>query len=332
MRAAVAALDGAAVTCVVGGGGFGGALVGTDVGALHLGTDGAAAWIDWSRGRHVVDLAIDRSSEAVAVGTTTGDLAILDLDGGITEVSLGSRVRSLAWSPVYGLLAACSQLAGLVVLEPDGRRRFARPADARWRRVAWQHRQVDAPLVAAGAGGATWIDPIEAGEVRRHPMPGTATVLAVDPCGPWTAVGGLRGDLRIVEAEEEGEVEVVGWPDPVELLAWLPGIGQVVVAGGDEVTRWSGGESDGATEPEPARLALGGGRVTALAPHRWLPQVAIGSDEGVVALWDTVSGSSRTLAAPGPEVTALAWDPLGEQLFVGTRAGGSWLPAMAALR
>jgi hypothetical protein len=326
-------LGGVAVTATADAGPRGGLFVGTDGGIAHLGDDGSLGWLPWAMGAHVVAIDVDPTSGAVAVGCASGAVGILRDDGSMAEVDLGSRVRSLSWSSEGSTLAACSQLAGLLVCDLDGRRSFGLAPSRRWRHVAWQDGHTAAPLIVAGAGGASWVD-ARTGAVARHDRSdGAVTAVAVDPSGPWTAFGDLRGEVRMVDAREEGEVEVSGWPDAVEVLAWMPGTGRLLVAGGDEVTVWTAevpAEAD--DEPDPDRVAVAGGRVTAIAPHPWLTCAAVGADDGRVVLWDTRSDAAQPVGRAGAEVTALRWDAMGEQLFVGTRDGGSWVPAMEVVR
>lgn len=347
----------AAVTCVTGGGAVAGVVVGTDRGVAQVGEDGRCGWLPWLLGAHVVAVEVAPATGALAIATVSGEVCLVDRHGTAQAVELGTRVRSLAWSDDGELLAACSQAAGLVVVDAAGQRRFGLPPSRRWRRVAWQPWHPAAPLVVAGAGGASWIDPSTGDVVCRDRTPGVATALAVDPSGPWVALGDLRGEVRLLDVRSEDEVEVEGWPDPVEVLAWMPGTGQLLVAGGDEVTLWRADheidaddgigahddelEGDGAVaaaggrgevalgagpDAGPPRTALDGGRLTALAPHPWRQRAAIGSDDGRVAVWDLSSGRQTSLARWSERITALRWDPLGDQLFVGTLAGGGWVP------
>lgn len=316
-----------------------GVVVGTDRGVAQVGADGRFGWLPWLLGDHVVAVEVAPATGALAIATVAGEVCLVDRHGTARTVELGSRVRAMAWSDDGGLLATCSQAAGLVVVDAAGERRFGLPPSRRWRRVAWQPWHPVAPLVVAGAGGASWVDPGSGAVVRRDRTPGVVTALAVDPSGPWVGLGDLRGEVRLIDVRSEDEVEVEGWPDPVELLAWMPGTGQLLVAGGDEVTLWRADHEIGAEDDDvagdvaggsrsfgPPRTAVDGGRLTALAPHPWRQRVAIGADDGRVAVWDLVSDRRTPLAWGSEPVTALRWDALGDQLFVGTRAGGGWVP------
>jgi hypothetical protein len=355
-RTADPVLVDAAVTCLAGCGAVAGVVVGTDRGVAQVGEDGRCGWLPWLLGDHIVAVEVAPATGALAIATVTGEVCLVGRHGAVRTIDLGSRVRSMAWSDDGALLAACSQAAGLVVVDAAGERRFGLPPSRRWRRVAWQAWHPAAPLVVAGAGGASWIDPSSGEVVRRDRTPGVVTAVAADPSGPWVALGDLRGEVRLIDVRCDDETQVEGWPDPVEVLAWMPGTGRLLVAGGDEVTLWaadheiedddegdaaaeeigdgaaeigSGGNHDlrgGTPDLGPPRAALDGGRLTALAPHPWRQRAAIGADDGRVAVWDMSSGRLTALARWSGAVTALRWDSLGDRLFVGTRAGGGWVP------
>jgi hypothetical protein len=248
-------------------------------------------------------------------------------DGSTTTIEMGSRVRSMAWSPDRQQLAAISQAAGLVVLDRSGRRVMGLPPSRRLRTLAWHRHNDVAPLIVGGASGATWIDPDHPEPIRqRDHAPGAVLAVAGDPVGPWIGFGDLRGEVRLVDGRDDAEVTVAGWPDAVDQLAWLPGRGEVVVGGGDELTAWTHDPPSGGDDAAPPHRSIDAARITAIAPHPWRPVVAMGGDarggrHGRVSTWDLTHdrpGIDRRV--PG-DVTGLVWDEHSDDLFVGTRSG-----------
>lgn len=327
-----------AVTAVVAAPGSGAAFVGTTDGrVLHVPVHGPATEAGSAHATAVVALAADPHTGVVAAGDRHGRVVLTAPDGAEVTVELGSRVRALAWSGDGHRLAALSQVAGLVVLDPGGDRVAALAPSRRWRTLAWHGWNATAPLVVGGAGGITWIDPDRDDPVvRRDRSPGAVLALAVDPVGPWVAAGDLRGEVRLIDGRDHHEIEVSGWPEAVKCLAWLPGRGCLAVAGGDEVTVWWAGPSEG-EHPDPERCALDGRRITGLAAHPTDPLIAIGADDGTVVAWDVETGAVVALASfsgpsPGSQVglrgagavSGLVWDADGEHVLVGTRTAAGW--------
>lgn len=306
-------------------------IAGTDRGDLWELADGRLRPIapapDARHRGAVVSLTTDPTAGLIASADTAGTVVLHQALA--ATVDLGSRARSVSWSPRYGLLALVSQRAGLIVVDRAGTRVASLPPSRSLRIAAWTDHGA-APLVVGGAGGLRWIDPADPDLVRRHDRaPGAVLALAASG-GPvdaaahrWVAAGDLRGEVRLTSARTAEEVSIAGWPDPVAHLAWLADGRRVVVVGGDEATVWSVEPPDD-DEREPPRAATPRGPISALAAHPWLPLVALGSEAGDVVWWDV--DAERTIDAldVGSPVTAIAWDGLGERTHIATRAGRIW--------
>lgn len=311
------------VTALASDASAGAILIGTAAGELlRLAPGAPAVRLGPTPGGPIVAVAAHAVTGALAAADRTGTVRVLPTDRPPASVELGGRPRALAWSPDRPLLALASQAVGVLVVDEHGGRRAALAPSRRWRRLAWQPSppgDVDpALLVAVGTGGCTWIDPEDAHPIlRAERHDGVAVGVAVAPGSGVLAVGDLRGAVRLLPGGDD-EVEVLGWPDPVERLAWTAD-GSLVVLGGDEATAWHPSDE----EAEPVRT-VGRGWLSALAAHPWSGAVALGSSEGEVAVWHPATGARAVLAAVDGRVAHLGWDRSGEHLLAAGPKGAWW--------
>jgi len=303
------------------------AVVGIDDGRIcRVALDGCWSCDDHHHKAAVVALAVDPVLGLVASADAQGTVRLHAGQGHGTKIEMGSRVRSLAWAPGRQQLAIISQAAGLVVIDLRGNRCVGLPPSRRIRVAAWHEDNPIAPLIVGGAGGVSWVDPATDEPIRRRDASAGAVIaVATDPAGPWIAFGDLRGEVRLIDGRTGDETEVSGWPDAVGTIAWLPGRAEAVVAGGDEATIWAAGP-DPEDAPLPPRHALPCQRITAVAPHPWRPLVALGGDaaerhQAPVTCWNVEVDAAEAEVHVVGDVTALAWDGLGEHLLAGTRSG-----------
>jgi WD40 repeat protein len=316
---------GSAVTVVAAGTRPGEVLAGSEQGGLWRLVAGAGVEPLPARHEHAVTtLAVDPASDRIASGDRCGQVLIHRSGSPRAELALGSRVRSLAWSPAGDRLALVSQTAGLVITDPEGRRIAGVAPTRRLRAAVWHRAGTDEHVVAVGAGGTTWIDPGRPDPAaRRDRAEGAGLVVAIDAAGTAVAVGDLRGQVRILDTVTGHESEISGWPDPVDRLAWVARTGSLAVVGGDEVTLWDRAldHDQHAVATDPPRASIADRRISALASHPSRPVLAIGGSEGGLAVWDVALDQVRHAEPlPGP-VTGLAWDPSGDVLVAGTRCG-----------
>lgn len=308
----------------------------TDGGHLWAGTaDGTVARIDrrgsatgrsGPRRARIVALAVDPTSNTVASADAAG-LVVLEGDHGeIDLLSLGSRPRTVAWSATDGRLALTSQAAGVLVVDRRATRRFALPPSRRHRRAAWHDDGPSRHLVVFGAGATTWVGPTDPTTgletVTTTPSP-EVTVAAASAPGGWLAKGDLRGQVTILDTARGTAMDLAGWPDPVERLAWIGGAEHLAVVGGDEVTAWPTSDlGDGAEPASPARTSPDGSPVLHLAAHPWRSEIALATEGGTVEIWaPTNRRRVEVWSSPVAAVSSLAWDPLGERLAIGLRDG-----------
>lgn len=302
---------------------------GTSAGTVfRVGRDGQITRRSDRRRDRIVALAIDPESGTVASADATGLVALDGTDGEMALLALGSRARTVTWSGTGGRLALTSQAAGLLVTDRHARRLLALPPSRRHRLAAWHESRHSRRLAVVGAGATRWIgtDPIESSEIDTTVVPSIeVTVSVASAPGGWLAKGDLRGEITILNTEHGTALEIAGWPDPIERLAWLAGAGHLAVAGGDEVTAWatsgpSEADGDGALSG-PERTTPDGSPILHLAPHPWRPEVAVATESGTATIWVPATGDRIEVGEFHRPISSVAWDALGERLAIGLRVG-----------
>jgi WD40 repeat protein len=251
-------------------------------------------------------------------GHKSGDVKIWDADSGLTLATLCAHagpVTRVRWAPDGRRLATAGHDATVKLWDAqDGRLLATRPPDGPpVYALSWGP---DGQRLACNAvdGSITYWD-VTTGARRRAPFTGGAA--AWSPKGNRLAVGGSYS-IRLHDTETDAQLAV--WPNTTahtNLPNWSPDGRHIAVVAGHAVE-----VRDATTGRVPFPLLGHTQRVHALA---WGPdskQLATGTEDGRIHLWDTATGNAiLTLRGQGGPVQSVAWSPDGRRLAYATGKG-----------
>ena len=230
---------------------------------------------------------------AVAIAPDGSWLASAGLDGTV-------RIWDAATGEQRAALTGHQDWVRSVAITPDG---------------SWLATGTDSIGLDTASDGAVRIWDAATGQERaaltgHH---GAVNAVAIAPDGTWLASGGDR-TVRIWDATGTQSPALTGHQDWVNAVAIAPD-GTWLATGGRTVRIW-----DAATGRERAVLTghYGGVAAVAIAPDgTWL---ASGGGDGIVLMWDAVTGRQRTAASTGYayNVDAVAIAPDGTWLAAGS--------------
>jgi len=256
---------------------------------------------------------------AVAVGAQGGCLTVwLAQDAaGSWSIDLGDWVGALAWAPDGQALAAAAG-PDVRVLGRDATLVVAYPfLPGHVNDVAWQR---SGRLAVALRGAVRFYEPPEPEPVAEAPTASTVLSLAVSADDAMVAGGKLNGSILLLTPSRGKGLSLSGYDGGVRALAWRADAARLAVGAHGETSVWR--VADGVPVGEPVEVLRSEPAPGGLAFHPYLDLLATGGADGTVALWlpgvtDTTVGSISL----GEEVSALAWQPTGDALAVGTADG-----------
>ena len=247
------------------------------------------------------------------------DSIVAGFFGGDVQVVRLGTARSLAHGQaVPRSLITCSAgvawvAAGSVeIRRPDG---AGASVDARIGDLRCLSRVQGGLLIAAGVGGAAWIDATI--ELVDEPLEAPTLIsIAVDPLRRFVAGGDLAGSIHVIRVGDTSGNELSGYPDRVHLLGWLVSGRGLCASADDQLTVWAATD-DGIGGSDPQLLVAHDAPITALAPHPLVDVVVTGDSVGTVQMWAPalVDEPVASVHIEGA-VLAVSWHPGGRRVAV----------------
>ncbi len=176
---------------------------------------------------------------------------------------------------------------------------------------------------AAHYGGASlWYVAAKVDTPRKLEWKGSHTGIAISPDGDNVVTAMQENALHGWRLSDGQHMRMSGYPGKTRALGFTRNGKWLASSGADAVVVWpfSGG---GPMGKAPTELAGGDGVLcTSVACHPAQEMVAAGFSDGLVVLADIASARILGVAPPGNgPVSALAWNPEGTCLALGTEAG-----------
>jgi WD40 repeat protein len=178
-------------------------------------------------------------------------------------------------------------------------------------------------IAASHYGGATlWFVQAKTDSPRRLEWKGSHTAIALSPDGDAVVTAMQENALHGWRLSDGQHMRMSGYPGKTAAMSFSRSGRWLATSGADAIVLWPffGG---GPMGKQPTELAGGDGVLcSVLACHPDMEACAAGFADGLVVLADL--GTKRMLPVMGPgrgAVTALAWNPDGGLLALGTESG-----------
>ncbi|MDQ2980614.1 MAG: hypothetical protein M3R62_15505, partial [Acidobacteriota bacterium] len=282
-------------------------------------------------GGSVRALAVDPGSPGVLYAGTDGGI-FKSVDGGVSWGAVnngltGFTVFAIAIDPSAGGTLYAGTNAGVFKSVNGGN--FWSAARSGIGKVAVRSIAVDPSngrVLYAGTAAAGVFRSADAGSTWISSSTGLANpevrTLAVDPSRPATIYAGTAGGL--FKSTDAGTTWASSLSASLRVVAVDPATSSTVYAGTDGVFRTSGvfKSGDGGATWGPTNNGLGDVTVLSMAVRQSLPSTAFVGTLGA-GLFMTTNGGNTWRAVAGSPATAnaIALDPFGPNIFVGTTAG-----------
>jgi len=252
----------------------------------------------------------------LAVGGQAGGLTVSRPEDSASSwtVDLGDWVTALAWAPDGQALAAAAG-PDVRVLGRDGSLVAGYPfLPGHVNDLAWLR---SGRLAVALRGAVRFYEPPEPEPVAAAATASTVLSLAVSADDTMVAGGKLNGSILLLTPSRSKGLSLSGYDGGIRALSWRADGALLAVGADGETSVWP--VADGVPAGDPVEVLGSEPAPGGLAFHPYLDLLATGGADGTVALWlpgvtETAVGSMSV----GEEVSALAWQPSGEGLAVGT--------------
>ncbi|MCI0467822.1 MAG: WD40 repeat domain-containing protein [Beijerinckiaceae bacterium] len=297
-----------------------------DDGDLLLITPAGAKRVALHQGESILAAAVTKYK--FITGGSDGRVAAASADGSIQEIadekgtwidalaarsdgaiawSCGKSVRARDRSGNVKTISAPSSVRGLAFM-PKGYR------------IAFSHYD----------GASLWF-PNTAAPPERYEWKGSHLSLSVSPEGRFLVTAMQENALHAWRIADRTKMHMQGYPAKTRSLSWS-GDGQwLATSGAAAAVLWPFMDKGGPVNKSPLEIGAREAKVTCVAFHPKSPVLAIGYEDGHLALCRIPDGA-EIVVRPAPEaglaVTALAWDEAGRKLIFGTADGTAGLLAM----
>ena len=127
---------------------------------------------------------------------------------------------------------------------------------------------------------------------------------------------------------DRANMRMSGYPTKVRSLAWSADGEWLATSGADSCVLWPFRDKDGPMKKPPLECAVRKARVSKVAFHPKAPLLAIGYEDGWVMLCRIADNAEILVRRPDANrasISALAWDPDGNNLLFGTAEGEAGL-------
>lgn len=273
----------------------------------------------------VLSLAADTGSDGFVTGGDDGALRRIDASGSVAEIAkFGMRwvehVAVHALERGKGLIAAAVGKAVHLFDEKGAKlKEWSHPSsvtglvfDAKGKRVAASHYN----------GASVWFVAAKTDTPRKLDWKGSHIGVAFHPEGEAVVTATQENALHGWRLADGQHMRMSGYPAKTQSLSFTPRGKWLVSSGSDAMVLWPffGG---GPMGKAPLELAGGDGilcqRVAASPVDEF---IAGGFADGLVVLVETESSRVLPIAPPnGSPISALAWNPAGTMLALGTESG-----------
>jgi WD40 repeat protein len=269
----------------------------------------------------ILSAAPTRDGKALATGGDDGLLAVVDR-GGVVEV-VGERPRK--WIDHV----ACGP--GEALAYASGRQVGVRLADGRDRELTLDRAAgglTFAPkgmrLAVPGYDGVTLWWPATDAEPMRLIHKGAHLAASFAPDGRFLVTAMQENALHAWRLDDGLDMHMSGYPAKTRSLAWTVKGRYLATSGAHAAVLWPFQAKDGPMGKDPLQLGTREALVTRVACHPRADTLAIGYQDGAVALVGFADGFTTTLrAAAGAPVSALTFDGRRGRLAFGTEDGAA---------
>jgi len=268
-----------------------------------------------------------RDGKALLTGGDDGRVALVDSSGAVTVVAehKGKWIDHVAAGPNGAIAYACGRQVS--VLFGDGRKRtldLARAAGG----LAFAPKGMRL-AVATYDGAVLWWIGTDADPVS-YAWKGAHFAISFSPDGRYLVTAMQENALHGWRLADGHDMRMSGYPAKTRSLAWTAKGRFLATSGANAAVLWPFHAKDGPMGKEPKQLGERNVLITRVAAHPRKEQVAIGFQDGVVALVGIDDGSRTAFNSPGGgPVSALAFDARGGLLAFGTEEGAGGIVELA---
>ena len=158
--------------------------------------------------------------------------------------------------------------------------------------------------------------------IEELEQPGAHLNLSWSPDDKYLVTATPDKEIHCWEMKTRTSFRMRGYPAKIRSLCWTADGMHLAAAGADSVTVWPFVNGNPSGKPPYEFGYSFKGTVTEVAAHPTEDIVAAGYDNGTVLIGKYLKGEAIIARVPSGEmVSAMAWSPGGESLFVGTEAG-----------
>jgi WD40 repeat protein len=268
-------------------------------------------------------LVAAHNARIFVLGSDAGEIASIDRNGTITPLAheKGKWIDALALR-ADGTLA-WSAGTSVRARDVDGATRsFVAPSSVRG--LAFYPKGYR--LAASHYNGVSlWYPNVEAApEVLS--WKGSHLEITISPDGRFIITAMQENALHGWKLPEKKDMRMTGYPGKSRSMSWSHDGHWLATSGAEACIIWPFQSKTGPMGQAPRECGVRSARVSCVAFHPSALIVAIGYEDGWVLLCRLTDGAEIPVQTPAAEVgvgaiTALAWDPAGKRLAIGTRSG-----------
>jgi len=271
----------------------------------------------------ILSAAPTRDGKALVTGGDDGRVAVVDQSGAVEVVAerLRKWIDQVAAGPSGAIAYASGRQVGVRL--GDGREREL-ALDRAAGGLAFAPKGMR--VAVAGYNGVTlWWAATDAEPIRLV-HEGAHLGVSFTPDGRFLVTAMQENALHAWRLDDSLDMHMSGYPAKTRSFAWTVKGRYLATSGAHAAVLWPFQSKEGPMGKDPLQV---GGRevlVTRVACHPRAETVAIGYQDGAVALVAVADGAATAVrAAGGAPVSALAFDGRGERLAFGTEDGAAGL-------